>query len=69
MSTTEVERCYYTPPEAVAATGIPRTKLYELMATGQLGYSQIGRHRYISREAIDELMFRHRDGGGDAICP
>lgn len=42
--------------------GISRSKLYELMQSGHLPYSQLGRRRVIPRRAIAELMARYAVG-------
>lgn len=41
-----------TPAEAARALGISRTRVYELMASGQLASVKIGRSRRISVSAL-----------------
>ncbi len=43
-------------PEAVAALGISRSKLYLMMATGQLAYTKIGRSRKLPRRELNRLV-------------
>jgi excisionase family DNA binding protein len=62
MSTTtndeedEVPRLLLTPTEAAAALGIGRTKLYELIGTGQLFSCRIDGCRRIPRAAVDAFV-------------
>ena len=48
--------------EAVAASGLCRTTLYELMGSGELAYSQIRGKRIIPSTAIEDLLDRNRAG-------
>ena len=45
--------------EATKITGLKKTKLYNLMATGELPYCKIGGARRIPRKALFNLMARH----------
>lgn len=45
--------------EAKAFTGLKRTKLYDLMAVGELPYVKIGGARRIPRRALVELLERN----------
>ena len=41
---------------AVQEFGVSRSVLYELMQSGRLPYSQVGRKRVIARRALAELL-------------
>lgn len=43
-------------PEAVAALRVSRSKLYLMMAAGQLAYTKIGRSRRIPRRELSRLV-------------
>jgi excisionase family DNA binding protein len=45
-----------TPEEAAEMLGIGRTKVYELMASGQLRSVKIGRCRRITTTALTEFV-------------
>lgn len=47
-----MEKLCYTPTEAAALLGVGRTKVYELMASGQLASIRIGRARRIPATAL-----------------
>ena len=49
------------PEEAADVLAIGRSKLYELMATGQLDSVRIGRSRRVSRQALAAYVARLRD--------
>ena len=50
------EKISFRPDEAAQVTGIRRTKIYELIASGQLRSVKIGKARLIPREALEELL-------------
>jgi excisionase family DNA binding protein len=50
------ERRVYNVLEAAAVLGIGRSKLYELMASGEIRTIHIGRLRKIPVAAIDEFL-------------
>ncbi len=47
-----------TPEEAAEVLGIGRTKVYALMATGELLSVRIGKSRRVPRDAVDEYIAR-----------
>lgn len=47
-----MEKLCYTPTEAAALLGMGRTKVYELMAGGQIASIRIGRSRRIPATAL-----------------
>jgi excisionase family DNA binding protein len=49
----------YTVKDAARALGISRTKLYELMATGELSYTKVSSRRLIRRDVLVSLLDRH----------
>jgi excisionase family DNA binding protein len=49
----------YTVRAASNVTGISRSRLYELMASGQLPYTQLGNRRLIRRDALLSLLEKH----------
>ncbi|WP_255360482.1 AlpA family transcriptional regulator [Frankia sp. EI5c] len=51
--------------EVAAMLGLGRTKIYELMATGELAWIPIGRRgRRVEPRAVQEFIERHRAAGG-----
>jgi excisionase family DNA binding protein len=56
MSTPVVDRIAYRPLEAAAALGLSRSRIYELMAQGQLAYKQLDGTRLIPRTELDKLI-------------
>lgn len=53
---TAVERSWYSYGEAQEYAGIGRTKLWELVSSGQLQASKIGRSVRISKTSLDEYL-------------
>ena len=51
-----MEKLLLTAEEAAEALSIGRTKVYELMAGGQLRSVHIGRSRRVPREALGDLV-------------
>lgn len=51
-----VERFWYSYREAQEYAGIGRTKLWELISSGQLQASKIGRSVRISKTSLDEYL-------------
>ncbi len=49
-------------PEAAAALGIGRSKLFELIAADQIETVQIGRSRRIPAQALEDYVARLRGG-------
>jgi excisionase family DNA binding protein len=49
-------RLLLTPVEAADALGLSRTRIYELMASGELPSVKIGRSRRISVAALHEFI-------------
>ena len=47
--------------DALEATGVKRTTLYELMRSQQLESVKIGRRRLIPQQSLDEFVQRLRD--------
>ncbi|HEY9579679.1 MAG TPA: helix-turn-helix domain-containing protein [Rhizorhapis sp.] len=54
-----IEKLSYTVNEAAAAAGISRTKLYELINTGELPLVKIGRRSLIRRADLEALLARN----------
>ena len=46
----------YSPAEAAVATGLTRSRIYELIGKGELESFVDGRRRLISRRALDALV-------------
>jgi hypothetical protein len=59
----DVDEKYYRLSEVTKIYSIPRTRLYELMDSGELHYSQIGGTRHISQSALQDFMKRHERVG------
>lgn len=54
-------------PDAVRMTGIGRSKLYELIASGELVSIKIGRCTLVPMESLRELICRARGGASRSI--
>lgn len=52
------DKISYTVNEAVAASGIGRTKLYDLMRAGELKPAKIGTRTLIRRKDLEALIER-----------
>lgn len=52
-------RLSYTVSQAVAASGIGRTTLYSLMASGRLSYVKLGNRTLIRHVDLEHLLERH----------
>jgi excisionase family DNA binding protein len=48
----------YRPDQVPAVIGLGRTKVYELLRTGQLRSIKVGKARLVPRAAIDEFLDR-----------
>jgi excisionase family DNA binding protein len=55
-----MDRLLLTPTEAAAALGIGRSKVYELMQTGQLESVHIGVCRRVPAEALHSFLLSLR---------
>jgi len=55
-----MDKLLLTPTEAAAALGIGRSKVYELMQTGQLESVRIGACRRIPAAELEALVVRLR---------
>ena len=53
-------RLLYTPAEAASVLGIGRSKLYELLRSGELPSIHIGTARRIEATAVDEYIKARR---------
>jgi len=51
----------YKPEVAAAALGIGRSKLFELIAAGEIETVQIGRSRRVPAEALEQYVARLRE--------
>lgn len=56
----DMDKLLLTPTEAAAALGIGRSKVYELMQTGQLPSVHIGACRRVPAEALHAFLERLR---------
>lgn len=56
MSTTKLEPLLLRVDEAAEALALSRTKVYELMASGELESVKVGRSRRVPRSALDSLV-------------
>ena len=57
-----VPRLLLTPLEAGAALGISRTRVFALLASGEIESVQLGRSRRIPVAALEEFVGRLRHG-------
>ncbi len=55
-----MDKLLLTPTEAATALGIGRSKVYELMQTGQLESVHIGACRRVPAEAVHSFLLRLR---------
>ncbi len=53
---TSLEPLLYKPEQAAEIIGIGRSKIFELMAGGQIASVQIGRYRRIPRESLERYV-------------
>lgn len=53
-----------TPGELQSWLGCGRTKIYELLQTGEIRSYRVGRLVRIRREDVEEFLERHRYGTG-----
>ena len=51
-----VPKHLYSVAEVQAVTGLSRTKVYELIGTGELEATKVGRLRKIPAEALDDWL-------------
>lgn len=56
----------YKPEAAAAALGIGKTKVFELISSGQLETVRIGRSRRIPADALEAYVARLRSSGAPA---
>jgi excisionase family DNA binding protein len=56
MTTTTIEKLLYRPEEAAKALGISRSKVYALMAAGQLESVRVGGSRRIPIDAMHSFI-------------
>lgn len=53
---TQNQKVSYTVEEAVAATGLARSRLYQAIGDGSLRTFRTGRRRMVSRKALEEFI-------------
>jgi excisionase family DNA binding protein len=58
----QVQPLSYSIPAAVAATGISRSRLYELAKEGTLKFTKIGKRTLIADEDLRALIQKFRVG-------
>lgn len=59
MTTATEEAAWLSYPEAQRFSGLGRTKLWELISTGEVQAAKVGRAVRISRRSLDEYMERN----------
>lgn len=59
MTTAVVEAAWITPAEAQRHTSLGRTKLWELVSTGEIEAAKVGRAVRINRQSLDDYMRRN----------
>ena len=64
----DIGQLLYRPEEGASVLGVSRSRLFELLAAGEVESVQIGRSRRIPREALVAYVDRLRadQGGGVA---
>lgn len=61
-----MDKLLLTPVEAARALGIGRSKVYELLSSGQLDSVRIGSCRRVPADALHSFLVELRDGGRGA---
>ena len=56
-----MERLLLRPEEVCRALGLGRTKVFELLARGEIESLLIGRRRLVPREAVEDFVQRQRE--------
>ena len=56
MTRSVAEKKLYSIAEALDATGIGRTKMFELLANGSIASVRVGTRRLIPVDALDEFI-------------
>jgi len=56
---TKVQGAWLSYPEAQRYSGLGRTKLWELISTGEVAAAKVGRAVRISRRGLEEYMQRN----------
>ena len=54
----DAETLLFKPEQGALVLGIGRSKIFELMATGEIPSVRIGRSRRISRQALEDYVAR-----------
>jgi hypothetical protein len=54
-------------PEAVRMTGLSRSRIYELMRSGDVEYAKVGSSTLILVESLRRLILGHRTSGRGSI--
>ena len=58
-TTAVVEEAWLPYPEAQRYSGLGRTKLWQLISSGEVAAAKVGRATRISRRGLEEYMHRH----------
>jgi excisionase family DNA binding protein len=58
-----MDKLLLTPVEAAALLGVGRSKVYELLKSGQLSSVRIGRSRRVPAEAVHKFVASLQVGG------
>jgi excisionase family DNA binding protein len=58
----EVEALWLSYPEAQKLSGLGRTKLWEIVSSGEIKAARIGRAVRISRRSLEDYMERRAEG-------
>ena len=61
-----MDKLLLTPVEAAQALGIGRSKVYELLSSGELDSVRIGSCRRVPADALHSFLIQLRDGGRQA---
>lgn len=67
MTAAPIEKLLYKPEEAAKALGIGRSKIYALMASGQLESVLVGGSRRIPLDAMHSFVDRLRRSASDPV--
>lgn len=58
----EVEALWLSYPEAQKVSGLGRTKLWEIVSSGEIKAARVGRAVRISRRSLEDYMERRAGG-------
>lgn len=64
LSGATVQPAWLTVANAVTYSGLGRTLMFELIASGRVRSAKVGKRRLIDRGGLDAFLASHATGGG-----